>query len=52
MHFLNKNINFNKNQMKLKIENPANSFREISAANNYSSVGHHEQRNKKNHQSN
>ena len=38
--------------MKLKIENPANSFREISAANNYSSVGHHEQRNKKNHQSN
>ena len=33
---LNKNINFNKNQMKLEIENPTNSFREISTANKYS----------------
>ena len=33
---LSKNINFNKNQMKLEIENPTNSFREISTANKYS----------------
>ena len=33
---LNKNINFSKNQMKLEIENPTNSFREISTANKYS----------------
>ena len=33
---LNKNINFNKNQMKLEIKNPTNSFREISTANKYS----------------
>ena len=33
---LNKNINFNKNQRKLEIENPTNGFREISTANKYS----------------
>ena len=30
MHFLNKNINFNKNKTESKMENPTHSFRETN----------------------